>query len=95
VVTRKELTRLVKESAAALKLPAMRFSAKSFRAGAATTMASANHVSDEEISQRAGWVAGSTVPQKHYICRVQGRGPIAVGGSSYGIKEVERLLFVA
>jgi hypothetical protein len=92
VVTRKELTGLVKESAAAINLPANSFSAKSFRSGNATTMASASGVSDVEVNQRGGWVAGSTVPQKHYISRVQGRGPMAVGGSGYGVKEVERLL---
>jgi hypothetical protein len=96
LVTRKELTSLIKESATALELPAKRFSAKSFRSGSATTMASAEDFRDaEEINQRGGWTIGSTVIHQHYISRIQGKGPMAVGGSGYGIREVERLLPVA
>jgi hypothetical protein len=92
VITKKELTNLIKESAVALGLPAKSFSSKSMRSGCATTMASADDVKDEEINHRGGWVKDSDIPQKYYISRVQGRGPMAIGGSGYGIEEVKRLL---
>jgi hypothetical protein len=82
VVTSADLSKAVKEAAAALGLPTKNFSAKSLRSGFASHMAACG-VPQEEFKARAGWSDKSTVPQKHYVHQVV-RGAYSLGVDSEG-----------
>jgi hypothetical protein len=73
-----------KASVTALGFNPSRFSSKSIRIGFAT-YANSNSMFKEDRNQRAGWVAGSTVPDVYYDREQDGGGILAHSGSAKSV----------
>jgi hypothetical protein len=77
---RKEIVTAIKACATDMGLNPARFSSKSLRVGFAT-YANANGQAKDARNYRAGWSAGSTVPDAYYAKNTDGGGVLAWEGS--------------
>jgi hypothetical protein len=96
VVTRKEVSGAIKETAVFFDLPAKNSACKSLRSGFGTHV-TANGMSDADMNKRGGWAKGSKVPRKHYVRNMASRGAFAIaaskdGSHNHGLREIRRML---
>jgi hypothetical protein len=76
VITRKEISTAIKESAARLNVSELMFSSKSLRKGYASHCSKVG-VSQEERNIRGGWTRNSRVPETNYMSSIGTQGALA------------------